>query len=462
MLFRKSKCKEFGYPKKFNKKYSDSDFSQNAILADEVYMSMNTIKTRRNNNVLVIAGSGRGKTRFFVKPNLLQANCSYIIIDPDRNLLDTYGDFLEYEKGYKIKVLDLTNASRSQHYNPFAYIRSEQDVITMIDCLIKNINKCEDDNFIETVEKPLLLACCFYLIESLPKEEQNFANVVKLLECALEGYLESSSALDLLMDSLETKNPESLAVKNYNIFKKATGKFTESALVSVLVKLQVFNFESMRTLTNDDTLDLASFGDEKQALFIIMRPQNDAFHILTSMLYTQAADTLFNRAKSFKNSRLPVHVKFLIDEFDNCGYFLNLNKRLVISRPYNISYTIILQSISQLEAIYGYEWEIIADSCDSFVYLGNVGKSTLDYIDYRLGNRASMPKQSTTPHKKHEEHYFPGTLEPEQWFNGDLLDDNCIVFVRGEKPIYTKKYNPEKHPNSKYTADYYTKLLYGK
>ena len=448
--------------KNFAKKYVDPKDETNMIFSNEVKLNMNTRKTRKNNNVLVIGGSGTGKSRFMVKPNLLQANCSYVVTDPSGELLQTQAYHLEAIQGYKIKVFDLTDMSKSSHYNPFNYIRDEKGVLLMVNCLIKNTNgdKKGGDPFWEKSETALLLACCFYLIETLPKEEQNFSNVMMLLNAAEidEDDPDAKSELDILMDNLEKEKPESMAVKNYKIFKMAAGKTAKSILVSAGVRLQVFNFAEVKQLTNDDTLDLASLGDEKQALFVVIPAADSTFNFLVSMMYSQLFETLYYHAEhECKGKRLKSHVRFLLDEFANIGTIPEFDKKLSTMRKYEISCTIILQSLSQLKAMYKDEWEVLVDNCDSFLFLGCQGKTTLEYVNQKLGkatirskdsSRSFGSKGSRSESRKHEGRELMTVTE----ISG-MPDNNCILFIRGMNPFYCTKFSLEKHKNYEYSAD---------
>lgn len=455
---------------KYNKKYVDPEDKTNMIFSNEVKLNMNTRKTRKNNNVLVIGGSGTGKSRFCVKPNLLQANCSYVVTDPSGELLKSMGCFLE-DQGYKIKVFDLTNMATSSHYNPFHYIRDEEGVLLMINCLFQNTNqgKKGGDPFWENSEKALLSACCFYLIEKMPREEQNFANVMKLLTHAeiKEDDPDNESVLDILMKDLENENPESMAVKNYKIFKMAGPKTAMSILISAGVRLQVFNFKAIKTLTSDDTLDLGTLGDNKQALFVVIPAADDTFNFLVSMMYSQLFETLYYHAEhDFPELRLPVHVRFLLDEFANIGSVPSFDKKLSTMRKYEISCTVILQSLSQLKSMYEKVWEVLVDNCDSLLFLGCQGEGTLKYINTKLGKKTIRTRDvseskgakgrgsTSTSYKKQGR----DMLTPEEI--SQLDDDKCLLFIRGLKPFFNTKYTLEKHPNYKYCGDATKKLYY--
>lgn len=300
--------------------------SKNMIFSDEVFMSMDTRKTRRNNNVLILGGSGTGKSRFEVKPNMLQANCSYVITDPSGELLESMGTYLE-NMGYEVRVFNLVQMEHSNRYNPFNYIRNEQGVLTMINALIKNTTpkgSSSSDPFWEKAETALLQACCFYLVSECNPEDRNFSNVMKLLRCAsaVEGQEDVDSTLDILMNDLKAKNPEHIAVLSYAVFKSAGGgKTAQSILISCQTRLQTFNLTAIKNLTDTDNIDLGSIGDKKVALFCTTSVNDSAFNYLVSLMYTQLFETLYHHAETdtehCPGMRLPVHVRFLLDEFAN-------------------------------------------------------------------------------------------------------------------------------------------------
>lgn len=317
--------------------------SKNMIFSNDVYMSMDTRKTRRNNNVLILGGSGTGKSRFEVKPNMLQANCSYVITDPSGELLESMGTYME-NMGYEVRVFNLVQMEHSNTYNPFNYIRNEQGVLTMITALIKNTTpkgSSSSDPFWEKAETALLQACCFYLVSECNPEDRNFSNVMKLLRCAsaVEGQEDVDSTLDILMNDLKAKNPEHIAVLSYAVFKSAGGgKTAQSILISCQTRLQAFNLTAIRNLTNTDNIDLGSIGDKKVALFCTTSVNDSAFNFLVSLMYTQLFDTLYNHAETdtehCPGMRLPVHVRFLLDEFANIGTIPEFDKKLATMRKY--------------------------------------------------------------------------------------------------------------------------------
>ena len=337
----------------YNKTYTDPHGSKsnngpkNMILTQDVFLNMDTRKTFRNNNVLVVGGSGSGKSRFMVKPNLLQANCSFVVTDPSGELLESTGKFLE-DQGYKIKVFNLVEMQHSNCYNPFNYIRDDLGVLMMINCLIKNTNPTgadKGDPFWEKSETALLQALCFYLIKYRPKNEQNFTSVMKLLRAAEvnENDPSQKSVLDRIFEDVEKKDPNSIALKQYQTFKMGAGKTLKSILISTSVRLTVFNMWQIENLTGTDDIDLGSIGDEKTALFVIIPAADDTFNFLVSMMYSQLFETLYYHAETeCEGKRLPYHVRFLLDEFANIGTIPDFEKKLATMRKYEISCTIIL------------------------------------------------------------------------------------------------------------------------
>ena len=336
--------------------------SKNMIFSNEVYMSMDGRKTFRNNNVLCIGGSGTGKSRFFLKPNALQANCSYVITDPSGELLETLGKPLK-ELGYEIRVFNLVQMEHSNCYNPFHYIRNEEGVLVMINALIKNTTPKDshsNDPFWEKAETALLQACCFYLVSECTKEDQNFANVMKLLRCAsaVEGQENVDSALDILFKDLEAKDSEHIACQCYRIFKSAGGgKTAQSILISCQTRLQTFNLTDIKNLTNIDNIHLGDIGDKPVALFCITPAADTTFNYLIALLYTQLFETLYFHAENHcKGKRLTHHVRFLMDEFANIATIPDFSQKLATMRKYEISCTIIIQALSPLKSMYKDDW----------------------------------------------------------------------------------------------------------
>lgn len=336
----------------------DTPGSKNMIFSKEIAMSMDTRKTRRNNNVMVIGGSGTGKSRFLVKPNLLQVNSSYVITDPSGELLETEGAYLE-RNGYEVRVFNLVQMEHSNCYNPFNYIRDEQGVITMITALVKNTTakgSQSSDPFWEKAETALLQALCYFLVSECNPEDRNYGNVMELLRCAevKDGQDDFKSTLDILFEDLEKKNPNHIAVRQYAVFKSAGGgKTAQSILITCQTRLQHFNLESIQKLTGTDDIDLGSLGDKKVALFCITPTADTSFNFLVSMMYTQLFETLYHHAETkCKGKRLKYHVRFMLDEFANIGTIPDFEQKLSTMRKYEISCTIIIQALAQLKTMY--------------------------------------------------------------------------------------------------------------
>ena len=461
--------------KKYNKKYSSpkgkesNTGADNMIFTNDVFMSMNTRQTMRNNNVLVIGGSGAGKSRFLVKPNLLQANCSYVITDPSGELLETCAGFLEKE-GYKVKIFNLVEMQYSHHYNPFNYIRNDEGVLMMINCLIQNTTPqgaSKGDPFWEKSETALLLAICFYLHYEVRPEDRNFSNVMRLLLKAevKEDQEDFKSPLDILFEELEKVNPTHIAVRYYKIFKMGAGKTLKSILISCTVRLGTFNLKAVQDLTNVDTIDLKSLGDEKQALFVVIPSADTTFNYLVSMMYSQLFETLYFHAENeIPSKRLPSHVRFMLDEFANIGTIPDFEKKLATMRKYEISCTIILQNLAQLKTMYKDAWESITGNCDSFLFLGGQEQTTLEYVSKKLGKKTILTRGTSNSkggHGSHSENYNNkgrDLMSPDEISRMD--NKNCILFIRGLFPFFGEKYDYPKHKNYKYTGDAKDEQLY--
>lgn len=456
---------------KYNKKYTDPKGTKdhngpnNMILSNDVFLNMDTKKTRFNNNVLVIGGSGSGKSRFFVKPNILQANCNYVVTDPAGEMLASMGTFLE-NQGYEIRVFNLVEMDKSHCYNPFKYIRKDEDVLTMIDCLIVNTtppNTKGGDQFWVKSETALLQALCFYLIEKCVPEEQNFGSVMELLRLAEvdENNPDKQSPLDVMFSKLKAENPSSMAVKSYDIFKMGAGKTLKSILISCGVRLQVFNLQAVANLTNVDTIDLASIGtgDGKKALFVITPQASETYNFLVSMLYSQLFETLYfegnkliEQDKSFKHE-----VRFLLDEFVNIGQIPQFTKKLATMRKYGISCSIIIQNLAQIKALYEKDWETIIGNCDSMIFLGGLEYSTLEYISNIMGTQTIRTRNEGRSRGKNSSSSLNYQRTQRKLMNpdevGNMDNSMCIIKIRSLDPFFTKKYDYPKHPNYHLTGD---------
>lgn len=441
----------------------------NMIFSKEIYMSMNTRKTRRNNNVMVIGGSGTGKSRFVVKPNMLQANCSYVITDPSGELLETMGSYLERE-GYEVRVFNLVQMNHSNCYNPFHYIRNDEGVLTMINALIKNTTpkgSSSNDPFWEKAETALLQALSFFLVSECNPEDRNFTNVMKLLRCAevKEGQEDYDSTLDILFKDLEEKDPEHIAVRQYKVFKQAAGKTAQSILVSCSVRLAVFNLKVINKLTGTDDIDLGTLGDRKTALFCITPTADTTFNFLISLLYTQLFETLYHKAETqCKGKRLPIHVRFLLDEFSNVGTIPDFAQKLSTMRKYEISCTIILQALSQIKALYKDDWEVLIGNCDEFLFLGGSDATTLEYISKKLGKETIRSINNSRSYGRQGSYSISHNKAARELMTPDELNvmdnQNCILFIRGLYPFFCTKYPLEKHPAYKYSGDANDKYLF--
>lgn len=457
--------------KAVNKKYAEKDYYSNKILSQNVRIGLDGRRHRRNLNTLVIGGSGAGKTRFFGKPNLMQCNTSFVILDPKGEQLRDVGNLLEKE-GYVIKVVDLINMNRSHCYNPFRYIKDDKDVLKLITNLIRNTTpkgSQTNDPFWEKSETALLEALCLYLLHEAPEEEQNFTMVMEMIAAAevKEDDEEYQSPLDELFERLEIRNPNSLALKQYKIYKQAAGKTAKSILISVGVRLSAFNLESIASLTATDELELDLVGERKTAIFAVIPDNDSTFNFLIGMLYTQLFQMLYYQADIVHGGALPVPVHFLMDEFANVALPDEFDKLLSTMRSRLIFVSIIIQNLAQIKGLYKNSWESIVGNCDTLYYLGGneqsthkfmseyLGKETLDTNTYGKSSGRSG-NYSTNYQQAGRELLTPDEVR--------LLDnDYGLLFIRGERPVFDKKYDILKHPRINETTDGNAKpYLHGK
>lgn len=457
--------------KAVNKKYTEKDYSSNKILSQNVRIGLDGRRHRRNLNTLVIGGSGAGKTRFFGKPNLMQCNTSFVVLDPKGEQLRDVGNLLEKE-GYVIKVVDLININRSHCYNPFRYIKDDKDVLKLITNLIRNTTpkgSQTNDPFWEKSETALLEALCLYLLHEAPEEEQNFTMVMEMIAAAevKEDDEEYQSPLDELFERLEIRNPSSLALKQYKIYKQAAGKTAKSILISVGVRLSAFNLESIASLTATDELELDLVGERKTAIFAVIPDNDSTFNFLIGMLYTQLFQMLYYQADIVHGGALPVPVHFLMDEFANVALPDEFDKLLSTMRSRLIFVSIIIQNLAQIKGLYKDSWESIVGNCDTLYYLGGneqsthkfmseyLGKETLDTNTYGKSSGRSG-NYSTNYQQAGRELLTPDEVR--------LLDnDYGLLFIRGERPVFDKKYDILKHPRINETTDGNAKpYLHGK
>lgn len=452
---------KWGSASKVNKKYADKTYSENKILSQNVRIGLDGKKHRRNLNTLVIGGSGAGKTRFYGKPNIMQCNTSFVILDPKGEILRDTGNLLEKE-GYVIRVIDLIDMSKSHGYNPFAYIQDDKDVLKLITNLIRNTTPKgaqSNDPFWEKSETALLEALCLYLINEAPEEEQNFSMVMEMIVAAEpkeddEDYI---SPLDQLFIELEKDKPESLALKQYKIYKQAAGKTAKSILISVGVRLAAFNLESIASLTHYDELELEKMGERKTALFAVIPDNDSTFNFLIGMLYTQLFQMLYYSADIIHHGELPIPVHFMMDEFANVALPDEFDKLLATMRSRRIFVSIIIQNLAQIKALYKDAWESIVGNCDELYYLGGNEQSTHKFMSEYLGKETldtNTYGKSSGRNGNYSTNYQQAGRELLTADEVRLLDnDYALLFIRGELPILDKKYNILKHPNVAYTKD---------
>ena len=455
---------KWGFPSRINAKYAtrkNEDPFLNKILTQNVAISFMVRRHRRNLNILVIGGSGAGKTRFFALPNILNGNCSFIILDPKGEILRTVGHVLE-SLGYEIKVLDLLHMDRSHCYNPFDYLRNVDDIQRLVSNIFASSTPKgaqSQDPFWDNAASILLKAVICLLWFEAPKEEQNFDMVLEVLRSAQVKEEDESfqSPMDLLFEKVRDRDPGHIAVKFYDDFKQAAGKTMKSILITLLSKLEKFNIPSLAQLTMTDEMDLRSIGKQKTAVFAIIPDNDTSFNFLVSILYTQLFQMLFEEADLAPNGRLPVHVHFVMDEFANVALPSDFDKLLATMRSREISVSIILQNLAQLKALYEKEWESIVGNCDEFLYLGGNEQSTHEYVSKLLGKETidtNTYGQSKGRNGNYSTNYQSTGRELKTSDEMRMLDNQyALLFVRGERPVMDLKYDLTKHPNFKLTPE---------
>ena len=446
-------------------------FADNIILTKTERLMMSNRppdpKNARNKNVLVVGGSGSGKTRFWLKPNLLQCHSSYVVTDPKGSIVVECGNAL-LKNGYKLKILNTINFKKSMHYNPFAYVHSEKDILKLVTTLMTN-TKGEGsggDPFWEKSERLLLTALIAYLHYEAPVEEQNFATLLEMLNTmqVLEDDEEYQNPVDLLFEELAKKKPNSFAGRQYKLYKLAAGKTAKSILISCGARLAPFDIQELRDLTMYDELQLDTLGDKKTALFLIMSDTDSTFNFLISMVYTQLFNLLCDKADDVYGGKLPIHVRCLIDECANIGQIPNLEKLVATIRSREISACLVLQARSQLKAIYKDNADTIVGNMDSQIFLGGSEPTTLKDLSEMLGKetidafntsdtRGNSPSYGTTFQKMGHELLSRDELA--------VLDGGkCILQLRGVRPFLSDKYDLTQHPNYKLTSDYDPKNIF--
>lgn len=451
----------WGDARQICKKYSQKPYSQNILLTQNFRISLDTHKHRRCLNILVVGGSGAGKSRGFALPNIMQCCCSMVITDPKAELLRKTGGLLE-KKGYEVRVFDLINPDTSFCYNPFEYVHDDKDVLRLISNLIQNTTpkgSQSSDPFWEKSETALLQALMLYLLHEAPPEEQNFAMIMEMLGSAQvkEEDEDYESPLDILFDRLEMRDPDSIAVKQYHIYKQAAGKTAKSILISVGVRLAAFNLPQIAKLTNTDELDLSSMGERKVALFCCIPDADTSLNYLVGMIYSQLFHTLYYMADRVHGGALPVPVNCIMDEFPNVSLPNEFEKILATCRSRSIYCSIIIQNMSQLKALFKDSWESLVGNCDEFLYLGGNEKETHKYVSELLGketidtNTYGQTKGKSGSYSTNFQQSGRELLQPDEV---RMLDNqNALLFIRGERPILDAKYDLMKHPNIRYTED---------
>ena len=444
-----------------NQKYADKD-GPNVILTQHVSIGMDGYKHQRNLNVLVVGGSGSGKTRYFCKPGLMDANCSYLVVDPKGEMLRSTGHFLK-SQGYDIKVFDLIHPRQSDGYNPFRYIREEPDVLKLMDNLVKNTTPpkgASNDPFWEKAEIALDSALMLYLLSEAPKEEQTFEMLMFMLECArvMEEDDQYPTPLDLLFQSLEERDPTHVAVREYKVYKQAAGKTAKSILVTASVRLSAFIFPQYTNIMQEDEMDFGSLGERKRAIFCITPVNDGSMNYLVSMLFTQCFQELYLRADERYDGRLPVPVRVIQDEWANVPQPDSYPKVLATCRSYNIGIDIIVQNIQSIKARYRDEYQSIIGNCDTLLFLGGGNEpESLEFMSKLLG------KETITIRTRGQTRGRSGSSSINYQLTGrELMTPDeirrmptreALLLIRGESPVRDRKYNIKKHLNYRYTQD---------
>ena len=452
---------KWGNARAVNKKYCQTPKSENKLMTQNVSIGLNAKKHRRNLNTLVCGGSGAGKTRFYCKPNLMQCNSSFVILDPKGEIVRDVGKLLE-AKGYEIKVLDLISMEKSHCYNPFVYLQNDNDIQRLVTNLFKSTTpkgSQSNDPFWDTAASMLLLALVFYLHYEAPEDEQNFAMVMEMLRA---GVIEDEeeprpSPLDNLFSELEYENPDHIALKYYHSYHSGSAKTLKSIQITLAARLEKFNLESLASLTSTDELELETLGEKKTALFALIPDNDTSFNFLVSILYTQLFQQLFYSADHIHGGSLPIPVHFLMDEFANVSLPDDFDKILSVMRSRSVSVSIILQNLAQLKALFEKQWESIVGNCDEFLYLGGNEQSTHKYVSEMLGKSTIDTNTYGKSEGRSGSYSTNYQISGRELLTPDevrMLDNRyAILFIRGERPVLDFKYDILKHPNVALTAD---------
>lgn len=452
---------KWGDPKQLAAKYADKDRSQNLLFTNHVRMGLDGRVHRRNLNVLIVGGSGSGKTRFYAKPNVMQANTSFVILDPKGEILRDTGHLLE-QMGYEIRILDLINPHKSHCFNPFVYLRNDMDVLRLVTNLIKNTNSKQatgGDPFWEQSEIALLQAIILYIMHEAPPEEQNFITAMEMF-LALdvreedEGYV---SVLDELFERLAMREPDHIAVKQFAIFKKSGGKTAKSILISLGVRLAKMNLPEILGLLAMDEIDIRSLGEKKTALFAVISDSDSSLNFIVGMLYSMVFQELYYSADHVHGGRLPVHVHCVMDEFANVALPDEFDKLLATMRSREISVSIIIQNIAQLKALFEKQWESIVGNCDTFLYLGGNEDSTHELVSKKLGKETIDTNTYGKSEGRSGSYSTNYQLSGRELMTPDevrMLDNRfTLLFLRGERAVMDEKYDILRHPNIRLTTD---------
>ena len=448
------------------KPYADPVFENNVLLTQTERLMMSSRpkqpKYARNKNILVIGGSGSGKTRFFVKPNLMQMHSSYVVTDPKGTVLLECGKLLQQKGGYRIKVLNTINFKKSMKYNPFAYLRSEKDILKLVNTIIANTKgegEKSSEDFWTKAEKLYYTALIGYIWYEAPDEEKNFTTLLEMINAseAREDDEDFQNPVDLMFERLEEKDPEHFAVKQYKKYKLAAGKTAKSILISCGARLAPFDIKELRDLMETDEMELDTIGDRKTALFVIISDTDDTFNFVVSILYTQLFNLLCDKADDKYGGRLPVHVRCLLDEFANIGQIPKFEKLIATIRSREISASIILQSQSQLKAIYKDNADTIVGNCDTTLFLGGKEKTTLKEISEILGKETIDSFNTSETRGRELSHGLNYQKLGKELMTQDeiaVMDGGkCILQLRGVRPFFSDKFDITKHPNYKYLSD---------
>lgn len=453
---------EWGTEKDIDRYIDKKNFEKNMLFTQTERMSLDTRQTFRNNNVLIIGGSGSGKTRFYVKPNLMQMHSSYVVTDPKGSLVKECGKMLA-DNGYKVRILDLINMETSDKYNPFNYLKDEKDILKLITNLITNTNAPHSKSagdFWEKSETALLLALFSYVFFEAAPEERNIGTVMQMIRLAevKEDEEEFQSALDIMFEELKAGQPDHFACKQYDIYKLAAGKTAKSILVSLGVRLSAFYIKALEDLVSDDTMELDTIGSEKTALFVIISDSDRTFNFMAAIMYQQLFDLLFYKADNEYGGRLPFPVRFLLDEFANIGRIPNFEIFIATMRSREVSVNVVLQNVAQLKGVYKDHWETITGNCDTLLFLGGKEQSTLEYISKMIG-KTTLDNRNINESRGQNGSYSLNyqilgrdLITPDEV--GRLEGTECILSLRGEKPFRSRKFEIEKHSSYKLLSDY--------